>query len=768
MKKMVQLAGASLLALATTAPALAQDGATGSTSPSSGAQTQAAIPIPGDDGSQAEPATNENDIIVTAQRRETQLQETPIAITALGGDALQARGVDTPADLGIFVPGADFSTNGGATSITIRGVGSDGLAQPKDDPSVAAHIDGVYLARPASLSAQLYDIERVEVLRGPQGTLYGRNATGGALNILAKRPTDRLEAGGEASYGNYDAIQLRGYANLPISDTLSFRASAIYDKRDGYAEQLNPLFDDGDDADDLAARATLLWEPASNFSVTLRANLYRQDAIGPQRTLLDTRSLVGLTDANGVGYGSVTGAVVIDRCALPGFPEAGGDRRSIFTAYPQSQYLKSNTYSASVEWDVSDAFTLRSITGYTDFVQDRDSTAFPFEPLANNATFDFRTESQTFTQEFNLAYDDGGRFTAVIGAFYLDDDGINLFSEIPNNPRTSVTIESNQVSKTKSYSAFGEANFEIVKGFTLNGGIRYTSDKKEGSSQTRVLIPFAPPIAVPLAAGIKFDSTDFKLGVNWKVSEEVFAYVNYSTAFKTGGVNTGIPVNVIYQPEKIRAWQGGVKAELFNRKLFLNLDAYSYKYKNPQITQVLGVALETQNVESAKVRGFELSADLRPFSGAALSGYVAYADSEYGDGLISDILDLDQFGQTVFGQIQVGGNPLRFTPEWKIGLSPSYTFPVTGTVDLTARADFYWQEDASARPQNLPIDQIDSYTLINATLRANFDDGRYYVELFGRNLTNETIVSARFTNPLNLVEYRPPRTYGVSLGFRFD
>lgn len=753
MGKMTWLIHGSVLALAVSSTA---------------ALAQETAPVQADNSSAT--AQEESDvgvIVVTAQRRETQLQETPIAITALGGEALEARGVDSPADLGMFVPGADFSTNGGATSITIRGVGSDGLAQPKDDPSVAAHLDGVYLARPASLAALLYDIERVEILRGPQGTLYGRNATGGALNILAKRPTYRFEAGGELSYGNYDAIQARGFVNVPFGDTVAFRGSVIYDTRDGYSQQLNPLFDDADDANDLAARATLRWDPAANFSVTLRANFFESDAVGPQRTLLDSRSLRGETDANGVPYGSTTGAIFVNRCALPGFPEACDNPRAIFTAYRQSQLIRSNTFSVSLEWELSDAFTLRTITGYTDFVQDKDSTAFPFQPLANNATFDFRTESQTFTQEVNLAYDAGGPLTVVLGAFYLDDDGINLFDEIPNNPFSSVNIQSDQFAETKSISGFGEANYEIFDGFTITGGIRYTNDKKKGSSVTNVLIPFSRPIFVPLAAEVKFDSTDFKVGLDWKITEQIFAYINYSTAFKTGGVNTGIPVNRTYQPEKLRAWQGGIKAELLGRKLFLNLDAYSYEYKNPQITQVLGVALETQNVDSAEVRGVEISAELRPLSGFNLSAYVAYADSAYGPGLISDIIDLNRFGQTVFGQIQVGGNPLRFTPEWSVGASASYTMPITESFELTARGDFYWQDGATARPHNLEIDQIDSYTLINASLRANIEDGKYFVELFGRNLTDETIVSARFANPLHLVEYRPPRTYGVSVGFNF-
>jgi iron complex outermembrane receptor protein len=709
-----------------------------------------------------------NVIVVTAQKRATDLQVTPIAITALGGEALEARGVDTAVDLAMFVPGADFSTNGGSTSITIRGVGSDGLSQPKDDPSVAAHLDGVYLARPASLGAMLYDIERIEVLRGPQGTLYGRNATGGALNIITKMPTDRFQFGGDLTYGNYDAVQARGYVNIPFAETLGFRGSLIYNRHDGYSEQLNPAFDDGDDADDIAGRATLLWEPSDRVSLALRANFFRSDTVGPQRTLLDTQSLLTVTDASGTPYGSVTGGIIIDRCGFTEFPEACTNPRAQFDAYEPSQLITSNTYSATLEVDMTNSITLRSITGYTEFVQDKDSTAHPFEPITNNATFDFRTGSDALTQELNLAYDAGGRLTLVVGAFYLHDDGLNLFTEVPNNPMTSVAITSDQTVNTESYAFFGDASFEIAGGFSVNGGIRYTNDTKSGQSITTVGLPFQAPFSVPYDRALKFDSLDYKIGVDWEINDDLFAYANYSTAFKAGGVNTGIPVNQTFEPERLRAFQFGVRSEFLERLVQINLDGYYYDYEDPQITQVLGFALETQNVAGAESYGAELSVAAEPAPGLVIAGYLAYNQSSYSDGLITDIIDQDPFGQNVFGQIQIGGNPLRFTPEWSFSISPTYTFHLSDSTELVARADYAWQDDSLARPHGLEIDEIDSYQTLNASLRANFADGQYFAEIFGRNLTDETVVSARFVNPLHVAEYRAPRTYGVTIGVNFD
>ncbi|SEK00247.1 iron complex outermembrane recepter protein [Sphingobium sp. AP50] len=741
---------AAVLATLCTVPALAQE-----TNPAD------VVPV------KQPTSVDDTEIIVTAQKRETALQETPIAITAIGGGGLDSRGIDSAVDLATSVPGANFSTNGGATSITIRGVGSDGLSQPKDDPSIAAHIDGVYLARPVSLAASFYDLERIEVLRGPQGTLYGRNATGGALNIITKAPTTNFEAKGDISYGNYDALQVRGAVNVPLGGTLSLRAVGYYNKHDGYAQQLNPQFKDGDDADDVGGRATLLWQPTATLSVTLRANLFSSDAVGPSRTLLDTRSLSGVTDANGVAYGSSTGAIIVNRCSFAAYPQACTNPRAIETVLPEFQKVKSNTFSATVDWELTDAFSFKSITGYTDFEQKKGSESRPFQPADANASFNYVSASKTWSQEFDLNYDDGGPLTAVLGGFYLDDDGSNLFETIAINPARVASIEVDSYSETNSLAFFGEANYEIVDGLKLTGGLRYTKETKLGSSEARVSVPFSPPFAIPFAGKIKFKSTDFKVGFDWKVREGIFLYGNYSTAFKSGGVNTGIPVNAYYRPEKLKAFQAGIRTDWFDHKVRFNLDAYHYDYKNPQITQTLGTSLETQNASSAKVKGLEAVLEVRPVAGLTLSGQASYADSQYGPGLISDIIDLNRFGQNVFGSIQIGGNPLRFTPKWTFGASIAYDTPLSETVDLGGRVDYLWQDDATSRPQNLVIDQIPSYSVLNATLRASFASKRYFVELFGKNLTDKTVVSARFVNPLHVAEYRAPRTYGVTLGFTF-
>lgn len=710
---------------------------------------------------------SEFDIVVTAQKRETDIQSTPIAVTAIGGDSLKERGISTAADLAMFVPGANFSTNGGATSITIRGIGSDGLSQPKDDASVASHLDGVYLPRPASLAATMYDIQRVEVLRGPQGTLYGRNATGGALNIISNEPSDRFEAGGDLSFGNYDAVLARVMVNAPLGDSFKLRGSVVYDVHDGYSTQLTPGFKDGDDSNSLGGRLTAAWTPDSSLSVVLRANFFTQDNAGQTRNLLDTTSLRGVTDANGVAYGSTTGAIIVDRCAL-GYAEACDNPRAYQSVFQDRQEIKSNTYSGTVTWDITDAISLKAITGYTDFKQDRDSSSRPFAPVARNASFDFLTTSRAFTQEVNLNYDSGGRLKAVLGGFYLRDKGKNLFDNIAINPNAVASIEVVSFVTTKSKAVFGEASFEILDGLNLTGGIRYTDETKSGNSLAVIQIPFRPTLSIPLVASTGFTSSDFKAGFDWQATDWVFVYGNYSTAFKSGGINFGSPINLAYNPEKLRAWQGGVRTEWFDRRLRLNLDAYHYKYKNPQITQVFGGSLETQNAQGgATIKGFEVTLDARPVDGLTFGAQYSYASGQYGSGLLSDIIDLDQFGQNVFGQIQIGGNDLRFTPKHTIALNASYRIPVSASSDFTIRGDYFWQDDTFARAQNLPVDRIDSFQTINAAARLTLEDKKYFIEVFGKNLTNETIVSARFVNPLHFAEYRPPRTYGVTIGVNF-
>lgn len=713
------------------------------------------------------------EIVVTAQKRETSLQDTPIAISAFSGDGLEELGIDSAEDLARFVPGADFSSNGGAISITIRGVGSDGLSQPKDDPSVAAHLDGIYLARQASLSALFYDTERVEVLRGPQGTLYGRNATGGSLNIITKKPTDEFEGAIDISVGNYAARQVKGMINAPlIEDKLSVRMSAMFNKHDGYSTELNDLYDDPDDADEKAFRAKLAWQLSDSLSVGFGASIYESDAVGPNRTASDTTSLVGVTDINGDAYGGDTGSIIFDPYATAqalGEPKIASDERTALNAFKQSMLIESDTYTLDIEWHISDSLTLKSLTGYTDFTQDSRRSALQYveDPMLN-ASFDFITDSESFTEEVNLTYVEGD-LKLTGGLFYFSDEGINDFSEVPADPTHSLTIYSLQEVENESFAAYVEGTYQISDNLAITAGLRYTDESKEGGSVTDVSLGgpfgFTAPTNI-LVAEYDEDSIDYKIGVEWTPNENMLVYANYSTAFKSGGFNTGAPINLNYEPEEIEAIQAGIKSTWLDGQLQANVSAFAYDYQNLQVTQVLGVSLETQNASDAEVSGLEFELQAAPSEAILVRAFATLTESEYQDAVISDILDIDAFGGNVFGEIDISGNPLRFTPDMTVGISGAYTIPAFGG-EITSQISVYWQDDSYARPHGLDVDLIESYTQTNISVRYDSDSENYYVELFGRNLEDETVLSARFVNPTHTSEYKPPRTYGLSFGYSF-
>ncbi|NIB38375.1 TonB-dependent receptor [Pseudomaricurvus alkylphenolicus] len=713
------------------------------------------------------------EIIVTAQKRETSLQDTPIAISAFSGDGLEELGIENAEDLTRFVPGADFSTNGGAVAITIRGVGSDGLAQPKDDPSVAAHLDGIYLARQASLSAMFYDIERVEVLRGPQGTLYGRNATGGSLNIITKKPSDELEGAIDFSIGNYGTRQVKGMLNTPlVEDKLNLRMSALFNRHDGYSTELNELYNDPDDADEKAYRAKLSWQVSDDLSIDFGASLYESDAVGPNRTAADTTSLIGVTDINGNVYGGVTGAIIFDPAETAnalGDSRIATDERTSMSAFEQSMLIESDTYTMEIEWKINEALTLKSLTGYTEFAQDSRDTSLQYvaDPLLN-ATFDYVTESESFTEELNLSYE-ADNLKVTTGLFYFSDEGTNDFSEVPGDPSHSLTIYSLQEVENESFAAYLEGTYYLNDNLSITTGVRYTDESKEGGSVTDVSLagPFgfiAP--TYELIAEYDEESIDYKIGLEWTPNENILVYASYSTAFKSGGFNTGAPINLTYEPEEIDAIQAGIKSTWLDGHLQANLAAFSYDYQNLQVTQVLGVSLETQNVSDAEITGLELELQAAPTESILLRAFATITDSEYQDAVISDILDIDAFGGNVYGEIDISGNPLRFTPDYTLGISGAYTISAFGG-EITSQLNVYWQDDSYARPHGLEVDRIDAYTRTDVSIRYDSGQENYYIEAYGRNLEDETVLSARFVNPTHTVEYKPPRTYGLSVGYNF-
>jgi iron complex outermembrane receptor protein len=408
------------------------------------------------------------------------------------------------------------------------------------------------------------------------------------------------------------------------------------------------------------------------------------------------------------------------------------------------------------------------LTGYTDFTQDSRRTAIAFEPdPLLNATFDFVTESESFTEELNLIYT-GDALKITGGLFYFNDEGINDFSEVAGNPFQQATIFSLQEVESTSFAAFAEGSYALSDSLSITLGLRYTDEEKEGGSVTDVTFGGFPIIPQNVLVGeYDEDSTDYKVAIDWTPNEDVLVYASYSTAFKSGGFNTGAPLTINYEPEEIKALQAGVKSAWMDNRLYFNVAAFAYDYENLQITQVLGLSLETQNASDAEVYGLEFEIQALPTEALKISAFATFTHSEYKDAIISDIIDIDPFGLNVFGEFDISGNSLRFTPDATVGITAAYTFDIFGG-ELVPMVNFYWQDDSYARPHGLDVDLIESYTRTDASLRFTSAEGTYYVEVFGRNLEDEdTTLSARFVNPTHVSEYKPPRTYGLNVGYKF-
>ena len=516
------------------------------------------------------------EIVVTAQKRSESLQDTPVAVTAFTGEQLQQAGVYDSIGLSNVVPNVTIATEDArdAIFINIRGI-SQSERRNTSDPTTAFYMDGALVPRMSGINAYFYDVERIEVLRGPQGTLYGRNSTSGVVNVITRKPD--LEAiGGDIQfgYGNYDAVDVKGALNVPFSDNFGARVAFTYNERDGYRDN-GPLVADGDDLDDLGVRGHLLWDISENTSLLLSADYYQHQGVGPV--------LAGVECAD-LG------------CNIPVPPDPAG-------ANPlNTEGYRDNT-DTNFKVELNHAFTFADLTFIgslrdheRDYLLDTDgSGASVFLPPAGRLvpiTTDVveQTESESFTGELRLNSNTDGRFQWILGGFYLDEDIAGDFRYqpvLPNGLHLNVQFVDKGFN-VESWAVFANASVDVTDRFTLNGGIRYTEDKKDkggvndpanptaGSYMTVTIrelgVPAAPVFPRAQVANPSWSEVTYSFGLDWHINDDTLVYVKNSKGFKSGGFNRGqrgsLPAErrapnvanlIVYNPEQVLATEGGIK-----------------------------------------------------------------------------------------------------------------------------------------------------------------------------------------------------------------
>lgn len=737
-----------------------------------------------DDGSAGE-------IIVTAQKREQRLNEVPISISAISGDNLKNLGIDKPEDLAKAVPGFSYTLSAYQTPVYfIRGVGyfESSLSA---DPGVSVYVDEVPLAYSSMTVGASLDLERVEVLKGPQGILFGRNSTGGAVNYVAARPTRDFQAGFDASYGTYAEVNLGGFVSGPLSDNV--RARFSFKSNTANAWQKSMTRDEKTGAKDLLLGRLLVdWDASDNLTFNLNVNGWRDhsDSTAAQ--------LIGFIPRNPANVRLVPEVFANPPAFAPNDAEAAD-----WT--PGRSYASDNSLwqaALRTNYDISDVFSLVSLTSYVKYIRDVSLDQDGITLLSVN-TLD-KGSVKTFAQEVRLnATTDN--FRGVVGANYEDSRVVQfLSSELLNNTGsfiaglrfTGAAADSDQTAKTSAI--FGNAEYDIGQ-FTIYGGMRYTKTKRDFNECGRdggdgtfaaiiqrlqgvfkpggTIIPIAPGGCATLDANAnptRFfaktseDNVSWRAGISWKSDSGLLLYANGTRGFKAGGFPTTTAASVKqFTPvaqERVDAYEVGFKAPLLDKRWQFNGAIFQMDYKDKQIRGFIPDPLLRQvaglvSIPKARIRGGEIQLTGRPLDGFTFDLGATYLDTEI----------LKGAGLNLSGvQIDFKGTPLTYTPKRQLFLNLRYERDVTDGIAAFAATNISYRSSTNAALGFDPRSRIAAYTLLGAEFGLQSHDGRWRASVFGDNITNKFYWNSVNLLTDELVRYvGQPRRVGARLSLRY-
>ena len=699
-------------------------------------------------------------VLVTATKRETDLQSTALAISAIGGDDLEVRQLADLESLTAAVPNVTFNRYLGQARLFVRGLGND-TTIPTAEGRVAYHIDGFYISRNSVAMGTFYDVDRVEIIRGPQGTLYGRNATAGAANVITRKPTREFDGYATVQFGNYNLRSADFALGGPLTEDLSGRFAMQMTDRGGYGKNLI-TGNDIDASSTGSARASLLWEPSATTDFLFTVDHHReQDSNyaahynGPQSG--ESRIPVAMAALYG---GSVS----------PDPRDINSDRD------PRN---KRETTGATVEatFDLSDNWTLKSLSGYRGssyaWDTDLDGTQVALAPYGQ------AEKSDQYSQEFQLHYN-SDRLNAVLGAYAFKEDAygrVYILLQSATAPPSFLTQGYRLAGdvKTTAGAIFGELTYDIDDKWSVIVGGRYSAEEKsvDDDYQIRRDQPYLSPVNGPYLPGIpilsnpgyprydeeSWDSFTPKLGVTYQANDDVFLFATYSTGFKSGGFSPGV-LQPAFDPELVTSFEIGERATLFDDRLTLNATAFYFNYDDMQVSRVTGTVVVIENASSAKVSGLEIESAFRPTDNSKIDFSGAWLNTEFGDFFPGP------------GNDNMKGNRLPSGPEWQGLVGAEIVQSLSPSIDVTLRGEVEYKSGMYFTPQNTDRLYEEGHTKLNAFLTFDLADPDLRVSLYGRNLTDELSWSifrsgsVAYGAPVNGV-IEAPRTFGISITKQF-
>jgi iron complex outermembrane recepter protein len=700
-------------------------------------------------------------IVVTAQRREQTIDSVPLAVTALSQDALDRAGVDGADGLIGLVPNFNYASSDASGRITIRGVGTESTA-PGADPGVAFHVDGIYVPRFYGVEqAAFFDVQRVEVLRGPQGTFFGRNATGGVINVISTPPGAEDEMAFDVQFGSYRQVRSRLILGGGVGG-LRTRLSAQYERSDGLLRNVGAS-EDLLARNDLSLRGQVGFDLGSRGEVTLRATYsHRGGEPGGQVPLeafntADGIYFVPFTQMGVTRPGPYAGRYPATNVALadPFTTDQTGSRTDI------SQWA----FSGEARFDLGIA-DLKFIGSYadTEFFVDGDAD----RSIANLARFADQQDARSYSAEIQLLSPASSSVEWILGFYHLNDrvdrvlsvlaEPTPVFCAIPLSPRFAACVQApfrNSIDfSTQSYAGFGQIAVPLADRFKVRVGARYTSDERsedrvnQATNGTRTL----------RTIGATFDAWTGNAGLEYEL-ERGLIYANLSRGFKSGGFDAA----GAYLPEQVNAIEVGARRR-FDGGLRLGLTGFYYDYSNQQLRFLVGQQIEVENADST-IWGIELEASVEPLEGLNLQGTLGYLNSR-----IDRFSGIDPIIPTL-GVRNAAGNRLSNSPELSGQFAISYDFALPSGDTLTPRLSTRYQSTQYRTPFNNALDRVGGHTRSDARLTYQSEDRRFTAEIFVENIEDDAILSfveagSVFNGNIATGSYQAPRTFGLRIGFR--
>ncbi|WP_084639146.1 TonB-dependent receptor [Haliea salexigens] len=759
-------------------------------------------------------ASGMEEIVITANKRTQNLNDVGLTVAVVSGDTFINQQINSLSDLAQTIPGLSYTNSANNTPIyTLRGVGFYETSIGSY-PTVSVYSDEVPLSFPVLAAHTAYDLERVEVLKGPQGTLFGQNATGGAINYIAAKPTDEFSAGVNLSYGRFNEVIGEGFVSGPLSDTLKARLSSRVERADGWQVSNSRPNDANGEVKNYMGRLQLAFEPTDSTSFLLNVNGWKDksETAAPQ--------YIGLIPQNAIldsGVEAAPFSPLKERAAdwTPGLPSA--DNRM---------------WQASLRGDIdlTDSISLTSLTAYVDYKQTQGNEGDGL-PTGDIDLLDNAGKIDSFSQELRLSNGSESALRWVLGANYENsnvDQTVHLdISNTSSNATLgfalgypiSQTIYSSFQEMT-NYAFFGNVEYDVADTITLKGGVRYTDAKTNvdscnmdptggandtgpfffdillggsfGSYETgqcfAVNLLDQPVGSVPIGAPGNYvdtlneDNVSWRIGLDWNPHSDLLLYTNISKGYKAGSFptvsafefNQYLPVT----QESVLAYEGGFKASVFDRALQINGAVFYYDYTDKQLRSKqdggpFGILDVLQNIPKSTIKGLELELVSRPVSGLIVSTTFAYLDT-----------NIDEFTGINAGGVPAdfSGTTVPFTPEYQVGANIDYEFPMTDTFDGFVGGSYTYNSDtvsviggdlnpatlADSAVGDASIFEINDYSLVDLRAGIQSVDGRWRVSVWGKNVFNEyywnNVVAAfdtigRYTNK--------PATYGASVTFKY-